>query len=398
MKPDHLELARDAFSQGQMVQARRLVAQLLLTDPQNEDAWLLMARLVNSRTQVIDCLQHVVSINPDNRVAQSALQAMQHQKPSLSEVASHPLFPATFRLEALPQEKPVAGLSEVEQKPAALLIPETAPGAIRPPRQRLNYQLIVGSLVVILVILVAFFGPRLAPHDPMQEHFIIQEGNNWLRPPFRAFQVPGFILGSDQFGRDMLSRILYAVRPTLTLVSIVAVVRLILGILIGLVGGWSTGRLGRVLDGLISAALTIPILLVALGAITVLGAEAGLLAFIVGLSINGWGETARIVLEQTRLIRGQLFIESARSLGASSFQIITRHILRQVMPMVWMLFAFEISSTMMVTAGLGFLGYYIGGMYGSRYPIFSPNAPPVHQSLVKCSPLRGATCYNPGRW
>jgi len=68
-----------------------------------------------------------------------------------------------------------------------------------------------------------------------------------------------------------------------------------------------------------------------------------------------------LVHEQTQLIKGQPFIESARSLGASTFQILTQHILRQIMPMIWMLFAFEISGTLMVTAGLGFLGYYIGG-------------------------------------
>jgi ABC-type dipeptide/oligopeptide/nickel transport system permease subunit len=195
----------------------------------------------------------------------------------------------------------------------------------------------------------------------MEEHAILQVGEKWFIPAFDAFEVQGYPLGSDEFGRDLLSRILYAVRPTLLMVSIVAVVRLFLGTVIGLGAGWSNGRIGRILDGMISAALSVPILIVALVAIAMLGAEIGIMAFIVGLSINGWGETARFVHEQTLLIKGQLYIESSYSLSASSFQTLIRHVLRQIMPMVWMLFAFEISGTLMVTAGLGFLGYYIGG-------------------------------------
>jgi ABC-type dipeptide/oligopeptide/nickel transport system permease subunit len=145
------------------------------------------------------------------------------------------------------------------------------------------------------------------------------------------------------------------------MVAVVAVVRLLIGTVIGLGAGWSAGGLGRWLDTFISAALAVPVLMVALGGIAMLGAELGLLAFIVGLSINGWGETARIVREQTRAIRGQLYIEAAHALGASKLRMLRQHVLRQIMPMVWMLLAFEISSTLMVTAGLGFLGYYIGG-------------------------------------
>jgi ABC-type dipeptide/oligopeptide/nickel transport system permease subunit len=209
-------------------------------------------------------------------------------------------------------------------------------------------------MIVLIITLIAIFGPRIALQDPLKEHAILQVGDKWFVPPLNAFKVKGFLLGSDEFGRDLLSRVLYAIRPSLIMVCIVAVVRLFLGTLIGLGEGWSKGWLGRILDGMISAALSVPILIVALVAIAMLGAEIGLLAFIIGLSINGWGETARFVREQTLLIKGQLYIESSHALGASSFQTLIRHVLRQIMSMVWMLFAFEISGTLMVTAGLGF--------------------------------------------
>lgn len=227
---------------------------------------------------------------------------------------------------------------------------------------KINWSLWIGGLIVAGVIFVAFTGPELAPQDPMQENLIVQVSpGEWEIPPFTAFSVPGFPLGSDIFGRDMLSRILWAVQPTMQMVALVAVVRLLIGTLIGIAAGWSTGWLGRTLDGVISTALAVPVLMVALCAIAAVGIEWGVPAFVVGLSINGWGETARVVREQTRTVKSNEFITAARALGALDLHTIYRHVLRHILPLVWMLFALEISGTLVVTAGLGFLGYYIGG-------------------------------------
>ncbi len=231
--------------------------------------------------------------------------------------------------------------------------------AARSARQA-NWTLVAGGLLALWVIAVAAVGPRLAPQDPLEEHVILQLEDGWQTTPFPVGS-PGFWLGSDEVGRDLLSRLLWAVRPTMVMVGTVASVRLVLGLLIGLASGWSRGRLGRTLDAAISGALSVPVLIVALGAIAAVGVEMGLLSFIIALSITGWAETAQIVREQTRLIRDQTYIEAARALGQSDLRILSRHVLRQVMPLAWMLFAFEVSSTLMLTAGLGFLGYYIGG-------------------------------------
>lgn len=361
MSSDLLMLADEAIQRGDITLARKLVAQALQAEPANEQAWLLMARLVNDREQFIDCLERASKINPTNSATISALQMMKRGRSSY--VGSIPIstlsHPAHSR--NLASEKSIAEVEKAEPQPLALSLPDSTIETTRSPKQKMNGSLIFGSLIILIIILIAIIGPKLAPQDPMEEHAILQLGDKWLTPPFNAFQAPGFPLGSDRYGRDMLSRILYAVRPTLIMVSLVAIIRLFLGTLIGLGAGWSNGRLGHFLDGLISAALAIPVLLVALGAITLVGAETGLVAFIIGLSINGWGETARLVHQQTQLVKGQLFIESARSLGVSNFRIVIQHVLRQIMPMIWMLLAFEVSNTFMVTAGLGFLGYYIGG-------------------------------------
>ncbi|HNB52194.1 MAG TPA: ABC transporter permease subunit, partial [Anaerolineales bacterium] len=230
-------------------------------------------------------------------------------------------------------------------------------------RARFNWPLILGTLLVGTIIYLALVGPKIAPHDPLQENMILKDSltGEWHIPPFPAFEVTGYPLGSDEFGRDMYSRLLWAIGPTLQMVAIVALVRLLLGTLIGLLAGWSTGRLGGFFDMLISGALSLPGLLVALGTIAVVGVELGLIAFVIGLSITGWAETARIVREQTRLIKSQVYIEAANALGASGKQIVLQHVVRQIQAMLLMLLAFEIGSTLMLTAGLGFLGYYIGG-------------------------------------
>jgi peptide/nickel transport system permease protein len=226
--------------------------------------------------------------------------------------------------------------------------------------RRINWTLVWGFLFVGIITTFALIGPYIAPKDPLEEALIIKIGEEWQVPPFRLF-TPGYPLGSDQFGRDLWSRLLWGIKPTLQMVIIVAVVRLFLGILIGLLAGWSSSRFGRFLDSMIEAAISVPVLLVALCVIAILPVELMIWPFILGLSLTGWVETAQQVREQTRIIKNQTFVEAARALGATRPQILIGHILRQILPMLLMLFAFEISNTLMITAGLGFLGYYVGG-------------------------------------
>ncbi len=228
-----------------------------------------------------------------------------------------------------------------------------------------NWPLWLGGLMVLFVVYLALEGPRFAPRDPMKENYIVQNTvtGEFIKPPLAAFTTPGFPLGTDEFGRDVYSQLLWAVRPTLTLVLVVAAVRLVVGLVVGLASGWSPGRWGRALDTLISAALAAPVLFVALCLIAAVGIRMGLWAFILGLSVTGWAEAARLVREQTRSTKGQPFVEAARAMGASDGVILVRHILPHVMPMVWMLLAFEVSSTLLAAAGLGFLGYFSNAVW-----------------------------------
>lgn len=228
-------------------------------------------------------------------------------------------------------------------------------------KRKINWALWIGALLVGFMVLLAVWGPAFAPQNPMQENFTLKVDGKIRVPPYPAFEVPGYVLGTDRYGRDLLSRILWAVRPTMIMVTVVAGVRLGLGLILGMLIGWSDGRRGRFLDSLLSITLSIPVLIAALIGMFIVGVERGLWAFIFGLGLTGWAETARMVSEQTRMIKTQTFVEAARGLGASDRRILFTHVLRQIMPLLWVLLAFEISSTLLVSAELGFLGYYIGG-------------------------------------
>jgi len=224
-----------------------------------------------------------------------------------------------------------------------------------------NWALILGVIFVGIMILISIIGPSLAHQNPMQENFALAVDGKIRTPPYPAFKIPGYLLGTDRWGRDLLSRILWGVRPTMIMVTVVAGFRLVVGVVLGLLIGWADGRRARRLDSILSSLLSIPVLIVALIGIYAVGVDKGLWAFIFGLGLTGWAETARMVSEQTRLVKRQVFIEAARALGAGEPLILFNHILRQVMSLVWVLLAFEISSTLLVAAELGFLGIYIGG-------------------------------------
>ena len=240
--------------------------------------------------------------------------------------------------------------------------------------RRRNWPLIIGLVLVLSISFLAVFGPSLALRDPLETNTVVKVGGEWVRLPYPPFAVPGFPLGSDAYGRDLLSRLLWGIRPTLILVTVVACVRLVLGVLIGLAAGWSSGRWGRILEGVMSGALAIPVIIVSLAVITAIGIQRGLIAFIVGLVVTGWAETARLVSEQTRGLKGLPYVEASGALGASGAETLARHVVRQISPMFGMLLAFEAGSTLMTVAALGFLGYYVGGAFWIEVTDFSTRA------------------------
>lgn len=226
-----------------------------------------------------------------------------------------------------------------------------------------NYPLYIGLVLTALFVIVAIIGPQLAPHDPLQVFddviFVGDEVYIPSRMPVPPAELPEFVLGNDVAGRDLLSRILWAIRPTLLLCFTIAAIRLIVGVILGLMSGWFGGTVGRTIDALIEICLAVPVLIFALALIIFLE-DRSLTDFVLGLTLTGWASTAVFVKNSTLIIRQASFIEGARAIGVRPYRMLRFHILPQLWPALPALIAFELSATLLVIAELGFLGLFIG--------------------------------------
>lgn len=226
---------------------------------------------------------------------------------------------------------------------------------------RRNIALALGLALAVPVLAVALFGQSLALRNPTDFNYIAQIDGRFLAPPFPAFRSAEFPLGSDPFGRDTLSRLLWALRPTLLLALGIALLRVGLGSLIGVAAGWSTGRAASALNALTRAALSVPVFLIALMVIAVMQTQFGAVAFVLGLALTGWAEVAQFCANQTRVLKTERFIEAARALGAPGWQIALKHVWRQLTPALRLFLVLETGGVLLTVASLGFLGYFAGG-------------------------------------
>ncbi len=224
-----------------------------------------------------------------------------------------------------------------------------------------NYPLAVGLLISGLLLILAIFGPALAPQDPMQVFTrVVVDGTPYYRP-FRPGLLPQFPLGTDQTGRDLFSRILWGVRPTMILCFVAVAVRMAVGVPLGLMAGWFRGPVERGVDTAISVSLAVPALIFSMAAISFLGVERGLSVFVIGLAVTGWADIAELVKNRTLATAQEPYIESARAAGVTSWGVLRRYILPQLWPVLPSVMAFELSAVLLLVAELGFLGLYIGG-------------------------------------
>lgn len=226
-----------------------------------------------------------------------------------------------------------------------------------------NFPLWIGAILVAVVALLAIIGPRLAPHEPMMVFAdIVFSGDVLYLPasqPVPPLTLEQFTLGTDIAGRDLLSRMLWGIRPTLLLTGIIALTRIVLGVVLGLAGGWFGGAVGRAVDVLIHFSLAIPILLFGLVVISFLP-ERSLSGFVLALVATGWAGTAVYVRNSTLLIKQAPYILGARAVGVPPLGILRRYVLPQLWPTLPALMSFEVAASLIVVAELGFLGMFIG--------------------------------------
>jgi peptide/nickel transport system permease protein len=209
---------------------------------------------------------------------------------------------------------------------------------------------VFGLVVITAVFLMAVFAGVISPHDPQ-----IQDLENRLMPPVWS-ERGGWdhVLGTDQLGRDILSRIIYGSRISifvgLTVVVISGIIGVTLGLISGYYGGWMSSLIMRVVD----LQIAFPFILMAIIIIAVLGP--GLMNVILALSISRWMGYARLIRGQTLLVKEQDYVKAAKLLGARDSHIIFFQILPNVITHAIVLATFAIAQTMITEAGLTYLG------------------------------------------
>lgn len=207
-----------------------------------------------------------------------------------------------------------------------------------------NPMTLAGALVVLLLMLVALAAPLVATHNPL-----LQDLNEALRAPSAAHWF-----GTDEYGRDVFSRLVYGARTTLYIVALVTVVvgpvGLAVGAAAGYFGGWVDTLIMRVTDIFIS----FPSLVLALAFVAALGP--GLEHAVIAIALTAWPPIARLARAETRTLRRADFVAAVQLQGASSLRILLRHIAPLCMSSVVVRLTMNMAGIILTAAGLGFLG------------------------------------------
>lgn len=210
--------------------------------------------------------------------------------------------------------------------------------------------LVIGAIILLLVLMGAVSAPFLAPMDP-----IAQDLPNRLKPPSWLSNGEGrYILGSDGFGRDVFSRILFASRVSLIVVLTAIAIAGFFGTLLGLVAGYYEGMPGMIIMRIVDAQLAIPPILLALVVVAIFGAS--LPNLIIVLAITGWVTYTRIAYGEALSIKHMEYVLAARSLGASDLRIMSRHILRNAFGAIIVVATLQVGRLILFEAALSFLG------------------------------------------
>jgi ABC-type dipeptide/oligopeptide/nickel transport system permease subunit len=219
---------------------------------------------------------------------------------------------------------------------------------------------IVGTVLVSLFVLVAVLGPEVAPHNPFHRDRVQTIDGELHRAPIPPCDL--YPLGTDDQGRDMLSMLLYGARQTLVIAFVAMTMRLLLGLLLGTVAGWWPGSLfDRAVTALIEFLAAIPGLILAILLVFAVGIRRGQITFIVALSLVGWGEITQIVRGHVLTIRNKLFILASRAIGLSSAQVLSRHVLPNLLSTLLAMAALEMGGVLLLLGELGFVHVFIGG-------------------------------------
>lgn len=217
-------------------------------------------------------------------------------------------------------------------------------------RQRRNWLGILGGVLILVLIGLTLAGPWLGLPDPVRGDLRAR----MLAPTISWTGLGPHPFGTDQLGRDILSRIVTGSRVTLMVAGSAVILGGIIGVFLGMIAGYFGGWSDRILMRLVDIQLAFPLMLLALLVVAALGPS--LHNLIAVLALTSWVRYARIVRGQVLTVREREFVQAARSIGASHLRILARHILPNILTPILVVATLELARTIVLEAGLSFLG------------------------------------------
>ncbi len=202
----------------------------------------------------------------------------------------------------------------------------------------------LGLVIFVLVALLALFAPWIAPHDPVEQNVMTK-----LKPPF-----DDYYLGTDYYGRDILSRLLYGARISLVIGIASTVIALVLGSLIGIVAGWRGGRFDIIVMQTMDMLLAFPSLILGLILVAMLGPS--MLNIIIAIALTSIPSFARIARAPTIAVKEREFIDAGRSLGFSDIRLMAGHVLPNIFPEILVMGSLWLANAIRTEASLAFIG------------------------------------------
>lgn len=202
----------------------------------------------------------------------------------------------------------------------------------------------ISAIVIVSLALAALAAPLLAPYDPLRINLDALR----LSPSWEHW------MGTDNKGRDILSRVIYGTRISLMVGFMAAAVSMFIGVIIGMTGGYIGGKMDSALTALTDMVMAFPSLLLAIGITVVL--PPGLFTVMLALSLVGWASFARLARGLVLSFKEQTFVEAARASGCSTGRILFRHILPNCMPLMVIAGSLKVGSFILAESALSFLG------------------------------------------
>jgi peptide/nickel transport system permease protein len=209
----------------------------------------------------------------------------------------------------------------------------------------------VSAAIIAVLVLTAIFADVLAPYDPLHA-----QPEHRLSRPSQAHPF-----GTDDIGRDVLSRIIHGARISLIVGLAAVAVSLVVGVTLGLLSGFLHGRVDTVIMTIVDVQLSFPQLLLALAFVAALGPS--LVTIIVVLGLTGWERYTRVVRAEVLALREKDFVEAARAMGVSTARMILRHLLPNTFSSIIVLSTLQVAQAILQEAALSFLGVGTGTAY-----------------------------------